>query len=113
MIITIESNAHCYRIPKGKEARAVSISADDEVEGWATIFLSIVVGLLALWFFLAMGGIFALVGPWMIFTSIHLVRKVGRHLSQQALQLVASIGIHATICKILHRNKRALFTQCA
>jgi hypothetical protein len=51
------------------------MSADDDIEGWGAIFLSIIVGLLALWFFLAMGGIFALVGPWMILAVRHLTRQ--------------------------------------
>jgi hypothetical protein len=99
MIIIIESNAHSYCIQKERETRAVSMSADGDIEEWGTIILSIVIGLLALWFFLAMGGIFALIGPWMIFATIHLVqqkrdRKVGGLLRQQAIQLVELIRIH-------------------
>jgi hypothetical protein len=114
-MITIESNAHCSGRPKEQETRAVSMSAEDDIEGWGTIILSILVGLLALWFFFAMGGLFALVGPWMIFAASHLVRqkrvrKAGGHLKQQARELVASLRSHAT-WKILSRNERALFTQ--
>jgi hypothetical protein len=76
---------------------------------------SIVVGLLALWFFLAMGGLFALVGPWMIFAASHLVRqkrvrKAGEHLRQQARELGVSLRSQAT-WKILYRDERALFVQ--
>lgn len=96
MISIIESKAHSYSIPKERETRAVSMSADGEIEEWGTIILSITIGLLTLWFFLAMGGIFALVGPWMIFATIHLVqqkqvRKAGGQFRRQAIQLVASI----------------------
>ena len=89
-------------MPEGRATRAVSISAEDDVEGWGTIILSITVGLLTLGFFLVMGGIFSLVGPWMLFAAIHLVRqqrvrKTGEHLWQQALQHMASIRIHATV----------------
>ncbi len=118
MILTIESSAHCSGRPEEQEIRAVSMLADDDIEGWGTIILSIVVGLLALWFFLAMGGIFALVGPYMIFAARHLirqkwVRKVGRHLRQQARELVASIRIYTTTWKTLPRDERARFSQSA
>jgi hypothetical protein len=69
----IESNAYCSGRPQ--ERHMVSLAAEDDIEGWGAILLSIFVGLLALWFFLAMGGIFALVGPWMILATRHLVRQ--------------------------------------
>jgi hypothetical protein len=75
MRLAIESNAYCSDRPKEQERHVVFMSADDDIEGWGVIFSSIIVGLLALWFFLAMGGIFALVGPWMILVVRHLVRQ--------------------------------------
>lgn len=116
MIITVESNAHCYCIPKEEETHVVSMSADGDIEEWRTIILSIVVGLVALRFFLALGGIFAFLRPWMIFATIHLVRqkwvrKAGGHLRQQAQELVTSIRIHASAWKIFSCDERASFTQ--
>ena len=107
---------HRRILPEVRETRAVSMSADGDIEEWGTIILSIVLGLLALWFFLAMGGIFALVGPWMIFATIHLVqqkrvRKAGGHLRQQAMQLVASIRIHH-MGDTLSRYTSALHPEC-
>jgi hypothetical protein len=101
MRLTIESNAYCSGSPKEQERHVVSLSAEDDIEGWGAILLSIFVGLLALWFFLAMGGIFALVGPWMILAVRHLVRqkwvrKVGRSLRQQAGELVEACRIYTT-----------------
>ena len=75
MRLAIESNAYCSDRPKEQERHAVSMLADDDIEGWGAILLSIIVGLLALWFFLAMRGIFAFVGPWMILAVRHLVRQ--------------------------------------
>jgi|GEM_PF-4062326 len=96
MGVMVEGSTQAYRVTQGRKAGAFSISAQDDVEGWRTMILSIAGGLLALGFFLALGGIFALVGPWMIFAAIHLVRqkwarKAEGHLRQQAIQLVASI----------------------
>jgi hypothetical protein len=97
----VESSLQAYRVPQERKPGAVSMSAQDDIEGWGAMILSIAVGLLALGFFLALGGIFALVGPWMVFAAIHLVRqkwatKARGHLRQQAIQLVASIRNHAT-----------------
>ena len=99
---------------KEQERRVVAMLADDDIEGWGTIILSIVIGLLALCFFLAMGGIFALVGPWMILAVRHVVqqkwvRKAERNLGRQVSDLVASIRICATTWKALPRDERIYF----
>jgi hypothetical protein len=112
MMITIYSNAHIYGITQEKETRAVSMVAEDNVAGWGMLILSIVVGLLALCFFLAMGGIYALVGPWMIFAVTHLVqqkrvRKAGEHVWKLARQLAqrqsarAHMLIIGLICNVI------------
>lgn len=62
MRLTLESNAYCSGRMKGQERHALSKLADVDIEGWGAILL-LIIGLLALWFFLAMGGIVALVGP--------------------------------------------------
>ena len=118
MGVMVKSSSQTYRVQQERKIGAVSMSAQDDVEGWGTMILSIAVGLFALGFFLALGGIFALVGPWMVFAAIHLVRqkwarKAGGHLRQQAIQLVASIRNHATTWKTLPRDERVRFTQGA
>jgi hypothetical protein len=90
-----EGSLQAYRLTQERKTGAFSRSAQDDVEGWGTMILSIAVGLLALGSFLALGGIFAHVGPWMVFAAIHLVRqkwarKVGEHLRQEAIELAAS-----------------------
>jgi hypothetical protein len=100
MGVMLESSSQAYRVSQERKTGAVSMTAQDDVEGWGTMILSIAVGFLALGFFLALGGIFALVGPWMVFAAIHLfrqkwARKAGGHLGHQAIQLVVSIRNHA------------------
>ncbi len=97
----VEGSLQAYRLTQERKTGAFSRSAQNDVQGWGTMTLSIAVGLLALGFFLAWGGIFALVGPWMVFAAIHLVRqkwtrKVGEHLRQEVIELVASIRNHTT-----------------
>jgi hypothetical protein len=99
---TVEISSQAYRVTQERNAGAFSISTQDDAEGWGMMILSIAVGLLALGFFLALGGIFALVGPWMVFAAIHLfrqkwARKAGGHLGHQAIQLVVSIRNHAIL----------------
>jgi hypothetical protein len=72
---TIESSSQVYRAMQERRTGSFSLSARDEVEGWGMIIVSIALGLLALGFFLALGGIFALVGPWMVFAAVQLVRQ--------------------------------------
>ena len=101
MEVRVEISSQVYRVAQGKNTGAFSLSAQDDVEGWGMIILSLVVGLLALGFFLALGGMFALIGPWMVFAAAHLVRqkwarKAGEQLRQQAIELVASIRNRTT-----------------
>jgi hypothetical protein len=101
MEVRVEISSQVYRVAQGKNTGAFSISVQDDVEGWGMIILSITLGLLALGFFLALGGIFALIGPWLVFAATHIVRqkwarKAGEHLRQQAIELVVSIRNHTT-----------------
>ncbi|MDQ6645024.1 MAG: hypothetical protein M3Y76_11295 [Chloroflexota bacterium] len=60
---------------KGKKKRPISAPHTDEVIEWCMVILPIVFGLPALYCFLAMGGVFATVGPWMIFGATILFSK--------------------------------------
>jgi hypothetical protein len=73
-------------VSRGTDTRFGSRTSDDELTHWCIDICSSVIGLFTLFFFLAMGGIFALVGPWLIFVVIHLVRqkqvkKAGEHVN--------------------------------
>src|SRR6266567_4360495 len=89
-----EGSLQAYRLTQERKTGAFSRSADNDVEGWGTMILSIAVGLLALGFFLALGDIFALMGSWMVFAAIPPVRqkwarKVGEHLRICIIMLVS------------------------
>jgi hypothetical protein len=73
MIHNIESNTHYSGRSKEQERYMVAMMHDEAVEGWGTIILSIFIGLLALWFFLALGGLVALVGPLLILVVRYLL----------------------------------------
>ena len=55
--------------------RFASARSNAASERWCMSILIIVVGLPALMFFLAIGGMFALVGPWVILSGIQAARK--------------------------------------
>jgi hypothetical protein len=99
MEVRVEICSQVYRVAQERKNGEFSVSVLDDDEGWGMMILSITLGLFALGFFLALGGIFALIGPWMVFAVAHLVRqkwarKAGEHLRQQAIELVASIRSH-------------------
>lgn len=50
-------------------------AAEDDSDDWRTIILATSVGFIALIFFLAMGGIYAVIGPWLLFIVTQLVRQ--------------------------------------
>jgi hypothetical protein len=53
----------------------VSRSPRDEFKGWFVTILIVIIGLLALFFFLSMGSVFALIGPWIILAGTLLAAK--------------------------------------
>jgi len=62
-------------VSRGTDTRFGSRTSGNELTHWCIDICSSVIGLFTLFFFLAMGGIFALVGPWLILVVIHLVRQ--------------------------------------
>lgn len=56
-------------------SRFGSRTSESELKQWCIAICSSIAGLLALFFFLVMGGIFALVGPWVIIAGAQSVRK--------------------------------------
>jgi hypothetical protein len=66
-------------VSRGTDTRFGSRTSDNELTHWCIDICSSVIGLFALFFFLAMGGIFALVGPWLILVVIHVVRQMKPH----------------------------------
>lgn len=113
---TVESSSQVYRVMQERRTGSFSLSARDDVEGWGMIIVSITIGLLALGFFLAQGGIFALVGPGMVFAAVQLVRqqwarKAGEHLRQKAREFVVAFKDYATSIKQTKPGERAATTS--
>lgn len=71
----VNSTTHAHRTAKEIENRPGSVRLNSEITQWCITICFIVVGLFALFFFAHMGGIFALVGPWIILAVSLLVQK--------------------------------------
>jgi len=69
---------YAHRAAKEIENRPGSVRLNSEIRQWSITICSIVVGLFALFFFAHMGGMFALVGPWLILAVRLLVRRQSR-----------------------------------
>jgi hypothetical protein len=68
---------------------SVSVSSTSAARQWFLMICPIIVGLLALYFFLWMGGVFALVGPWVILATSMWInwrrKKASVHLDMQGM----------------------------
>jgi len=72
------NTTYAHRAAKEIENRPGSVRLTSEITQWCITICFIVVGLFALFFFAHMGGMFALVGPWIILAVSLLVRKRSR-----------------------------------
>jgi hypothetical protein len=90
----------------------ISASRKIGIKNWYIEFLVIVIGLPSLVFFVALGGIFALTGPWVILMSVVSIKKRSRYLGFIAgvvlfflttvgLLLPNQTGSWATVCGLL------------
>jgi hypothetical protein len=66
---------YAHRAAKEIENRPGSVRLNGEITQWCITICFILVGLFALFFFAHMGGMFALVGPWLILAVSLLVQK--------------------------------------
>jgi hypothetical protein len=71
----VNSTTHAHRAAKEIEDRPGSVRPNSEITQWCITICIIVVGLFALFFFAHMGGMSALVGPWIILAVSLLVQK--------------------------------------
>jgi hypothetical protein len=62
-------------VSKGDQNTPVSEGPSDETSTWWVILFPIVAGLLALFFFLSIGGLFAIIAPWVILAGIQSAMK--------------------------------------
>jgi hypothetical protein len=67
--------AHDQMVMNEVGSGTASASPNATIRRWCFSVSVTVIGLLALLFFLAMGGMFALVGPWVILTGTMAARK--------------------------------------
>ena len=51
------------------------VTSQVSIESWHIDILVVIIGLLALAFFIAMGDVFALLGPWVIYMGVLSIRK--------------------------------------
>ena len=72
------NTTYAHRAAKENKNRSGSVKLNSEITQWSITFCFIVVGLFALFLCAHIGGMFALVGPWIILAVSLLVRKRSR-----------------------------------
>lgn len=106
------SAAHKKRIAVPAGTMPVSARPKVGFKNWYIDFLVIVVGLPSLVFFVALGGVFALTGPWVILMGVVSIKKRSRYLdfiagvvllflSTVGLLLPNQTGSWGTVCGLL------------
>lgn len=86
---------HTPLIRKKRDDHSLSTSLDGEGKQLCADVCSTVVGLLALYLFLLMGGIFAFLGPWVILAGTHSVMKRSRVLGSITGGTFLCLGVMA------------------
>ena len=61
-------------VSKGEHTMPVSGEPHNETGNWWLILLPIAAGLVALFLFLSMGGLYAVIAPWVILAGIQVVK---------------------------------------
>src|ERR1700694_161161 len=93
----MDNKTYTYYNVNRSETRAISTSPTGECKELCMVILPIVVGLPILSCLLAMGGVFAYVGPWVMFgVAIHYSKRLEKGVSPSALKHKRSVrGFHA------------------
>ena len=76
-------NSHAF---KGTDYRSASAAPSGGIKRWCISICSVIMGLLALFFFLFMGGVFALFGPWVVLAG---TLAATRHSGGQVLSFIS------------------------
>ena len=87
-----DTPAHTYEMRASDETIPAPVTPQIHVKSWHIDILMIVMGLLALFFFIAMGGVFALLGPWVIYMGVLSIRK-SLGLGQQILRIITGVAL--------------------
>ncbi len=92
LLVAEDAPTHKYGVPAPADTVPALVKPEETIKGWHIDILVVVVGLLALFFFVALGEVFALVGPWLIFTGVLSIRKRPSS-GRQLLCIVTGAGL--------------------
>ena len=92
LLVAEDTPPHKYRVAAPAAAVPALVKPEVPIKGWLIDILVLVVGLLALFFFVALGEAFAVVGPWLIFTGVSSIRKRPGS-GRQLLRIVTGVGL--------------------
>lgn len=87
-----DTPAHKYEVEARDDMISASVTPQISIKSWHIDILIVVMGLLALVFFIAMGGVFALLGPWVIYMGVLSIRK-RPGLGRQILRVITGAGL--------------------
>ena len=87
-----DTPAHKYEVEALDDTISASITPHIHIKSWHIDVLIVIVGLLALFFFIALGGMFALLGPWVIYIGVLSMRKRPGP-GKQLLRIIAAAGL--------------------
>jgi hypothetical protein len=87
-----DTPAHKYAAEASDDTTTTSITPQISMKSWHIDMLIVVVGLPTLIFFVAMGGVFALLGPWVIYTGVLSIRK-RPGLGRQILRIITGAAL--------------------
>lgn len=87
-----DTPAHTYEVQATDDTICASKTPQIHIKTWHIDIVVIVIGLLALVFFIAMGGMFALLGPWVIYMGVLSIRKRPGS-GRRTLRIVAVAGL--------------------
>ena len=92
LLVAEDTSTHKYRVAAPAATVAALVKPEETIKGWLIDILVVVVGLSALFFFVALGEVFALVGPWLIFTGVSSIRKRPGS-GRQLLRIITGAGL--------------------
>lgn len=84
--------SHRYEVAKSNTIHAAQATSHTGAKSWQIEVLAIVVGVPALVFFIALGGVFALLGPGVIYIGILSIRKRAG-LGKQLLGIITGVAL--------------------
>lgn len=87
-----DTPAHKYAVEASDDTISTSITPQISMKSWHIDMLIVVVGLPTLIFFVTMGGVFALLGPWVIYTGVLSIRK-RPGLGRQILRIITGAAL--------------------